>query len=72
MITSKSYIEKRKALMHNNKAMKGNKKNHIQKGVGNKIQHPQEIKQNIQGRMIKDGILVKEGEFLKLCTSPRY
>jgi len=59
--------------MHNNQVIKENtKKNHIQKGVGNKIQHPQEIKQNIQGRMIKDGILVKEGEFLKLCTSPRY
>ena len=39
--------------MHNNQVIKGNKKkNHIQKGVGNKIQHPQEIKQNIQGRMI--------------------
>jgi len=47
MVTSKSYIEKIKALMHNNKAMKGSKKQSPKKGVGNKIQHPQKIKQDI-------------------------
>jgi len=37
--------------------------------TSNRIQHPQEIKQNIRGGVVKDGSLAKEGEWLKLCTS---
>jgi len=69
VVTSKSYIEKTKAFMHNNKGDEGIK--NIQKGVCNKIQHPQNIKQNIQGGVVKDAILA-EVEWSKLCTSLEY
>jgi len=61
MVTSKSYIEETKAFMHNTKVMKGLKK-HPKKEVGSRIQHPHKIKQNIQGRLVKDCMLAKEGK----------
>ena len=42
VVTSKSYIEKTKTLKHNNQAMKTLE--YLEKGVGNKIQHPQKTK----------------------------
>jgi len=68
---SKSYIEKTKALMHNNKAMKGYKK--IQKsGRWQDSTSIKNKKQDIQSGVVKDGILVKEGEWSKLFTSLEY
>jgi len=40
--------------------------------VGDKIQHPQKNIKNIQGGVVKNGILTKKGEWSKLCTSLEY
>ena len=70
VVTSKSYIEKIKALMHNNKAMKGSKTS--KKGWAIRFNIHKKIKQNIQDGVVKEGILAKEGEWLKFRTSLEY